>query len=81
MKTIFRDKKRPSIDEKGNLMIPTNIKFGGEASLKPREWFYLLYENTKDNKVGDLVRYKKSVYGSESTRRRIKKSLKQKGYL
>jgi len=82
MKTIFRDEKRPYIDEEGNLIIPTSIKFGGETlpTLKPREWFYLLYEKTKDNKRGDLIKYKKGVCGSAPTLSRIKKSLKQKGY-
>ena len=78
-------KQKPYFDEQGNFYIPKNIKMGGELNpkLKIGEWFYLLFQ-IADKKTMKKEIFKKilsNVFGSKSNQYRIKKSLKEKGYL
>ena len=83
MKKITKDKI--FFDEQGNLYLPKNIKLGGQVtpSLKSREWLYLVFT------IADKSRLSKeqskelfnNTFGSKSNQYKIKKSLKNKGYL
>ncbi len=70
------------------MWLEKGIKFGGQMkpTVKPREWFYLLYfgniksfkENTPKEKQEQIL---KSSVGSKVTQWRIKNRLIKKGYL
>jgi len=83
MKTIT--KKTPYFDEKGNLYLPDDLKFGGEVnpSLNPKEWWFLLLKIADKSKIKEK-KYQELIdilIGSKQTKYRIEKSLKEKKYL
>lgn len=72
-------------NKKGALLLSKGIKFGGELNpkIKPREWFYLLFEACKEKNIKTCAGSKllEKNYGSRTTQWRTKKSLIKKGYL
>ena len=73
-------------DKDGNMWMDRDIKFGGQLTpkLKPREWFYLVWEATKESREKynlDFNRIRKSWLGSPATQWRIKNQLTDKVYL
>lgn len=65
-----------------------DIKFGGQLrpKVKPREWFYLIYDaakNSMEESLDEITRDRiiKSWLGSSVTQWRTKKKLQEKGYL
>jgi len=83
MKAITKSK--PYFDKQGNLYMPNDLKFGGEVnpSLNPKEWWFLILEIANKSKITEK-KYRELVdilIGSKQTKYRIKKSLKEKGYL
>ncbi len=76
---MYSLKRKPYFDKQGNWFIPSEVPFGSllEPKLKPREWFCWLLINSKnvpDNAWKNLVGHPTNVW-------RIKKKLKEKGYL
>ena len=75
---------QPYFDKQGNFYFPNDIKFGGEVepALRPNEWWFLVLTIADKEQISeehqkelfDLVGCKRTLY-------RIKKSLKEKGYL
>ena len=76
-------KEKPYFDEEENFYIPMSIKPCGEMDppIKPKEWFYLVLTQSKSISQKRINHYLNILCGSRSTQWRIKKSLKNKGYL
>jgi len=75
-------KSNAYFDKEGHFYLPMNIKFGGQLkpSLNTREWLLWLFLTAKDNHFAPN-NFLKVVGGSLATLYRIKRSLKEKGYL
>lgn len=80
--------KKIFFDPEGNLFFPRNIKFWWE--LKPplslKEWWFLVFKMADKSLLSEEKRKRKEesfkeFFGSKTTIYRIKKSLKEKGYL
>ena len=79
-KTIFKDRLRPQFDEDGTLYMPQhNVLFGGqiEPKLTPKEWLYLYFREARDLPDNFMAK----MIGAPRTISRVRRSLKQKGYL
>ena len=76
---------KPYFDEEKNLYFPKNIKFGGETNppLKVNEWWFLILTIADKNKLpkGHIEMLFSMLAGSKSMQYKIKRSLKEKGYL
>lgn len=83
MAEIFPTEK-PYLDKNGRWYLPSDIQFL-QRNMTPREWLALVYYSTNKELCSNkkvLEGFKRYFLGaSRSTAWRIKKSLKEKGYL
>lgn len=72
-------------NKRGDLLMARSLPFAGQITpkVKPREWFYLLFDASRD--TFDATKHRPDFIdkfvGSRATRWRTKKALEAKGFL